>query len=283
MPINLRPDEPLLFLHIPRTGGASILSLLSQRFVVSDAPAANPDDALRVVCAYDTPYGPYSDLYAQLRRYPPMLTVVRDPLERVYSLYQAARSTNRIPPTMPLLEFVRDPQNARAVNNGQTRLLAGTPRAAAPLPDATLLTLAKETLEQCVWVGVTDWLEVSMHILADNFNLDLPENLPRLNVSTVPFNDQTLTAAERDAIQSANTLDAALVQYAKDLVMTRLTALTKHYIAHNAEQQAQIERLSAYVAHLEQVMRAPLKLWSGRVIRSVQRRLGQQKNDKQPI
>lgn len=232
------PDAPVvLFLHIPKAGGSTLGEYVYNQCC---APNASDDDPLNAGVAY-LDYGFIKDpeltvpehvvslldrrdlravighfwfgLHEHIARPCRYITLLRDPLERVVSLYYFAKLQD----TMSLEEFARKPP-FREVDNDQTRRIAGVNPPVGECTQATL-DLARENLRSHFdIVGTTERMEDTLARL----NVKLGWNrevvsYPR-NVNTERPKSSLLTPEAVAAIRARNELDYELWRHASQLL-----------------------------------------------------------------
>lgn len=232
------PDAPVvLFLHIPKAGGSTLGEYVYNQCC---APNVNADDPLSAGVAY-LDYGFIKDpelvipehvvnllsrrdlravighfwfgLHEHVARPSRYITLLRDPLERVVSLYYYAK----LEATMSLEEFARKPP-FREVDNDQTRRIAGVN---PPVGECTqaMLDLARENLRSHFdVVGTTERMDDTMARL----NVKLGWNrevvsYPR-NVNSERPKSSWLTLEAVEAIRARNEFDYELWRYASELL-----------------------------------------------------------------
>jgi Sulfotransferase family len=136
---RLTPDEQLCFIHIPKTAGTTLTSLLNSKFHQSKICPAEvwselveiPPDRLHQYQLFRGHF--FYDINDLIPRKPVYITILRQPIERVISGYEFMR---RNPPTrtealtnhhkaktMSLKEYVSDLENP-SMSNSQTRHLS---------------------------------------------------------------------------------------------------------------------------------------------------------------
>jgi glycosyltransferase involved in cell wall biosynthesis len=245
-PGNLRvlwgrePTAPLVFVHVPRTGGTSVVSAIEAAY--------DPNAVLRI---YDGP-GVAAELLAQLTgrekeslravvghiaygahehlpgaRY---VTFVRDPVERVISHYNFVRTHPELPGhdraldgITSLEEYVTASPHAYLVNNGMTRLLGGELSRPGVPPTTETLARAKRNLDGFAFVGVQERFDESMQQLADVFGW--PPIAPvRENAGIDRPTRADLPPATVELIEARNQLDIALYEHviSRDLSLPTL-------------------------------------------------------------
>lgn len=224
----------LLFLHIPRTAGSTLLRLLDRQYgsdavlEVYDARTADEVADLQAersgptrVIAGHFYFGLHRGLSAPCR----YITFLRDPVERVVSHYRFVRGQpehylHAAAAAMTLPEYVES-CGAMEPNNDQTRLLAGE----AMLPsDGTsseaMLPVAKQNLESHAAVGLTEAFDASVMLMGRLFGWSRPFYV-RENRSGRGSGDGA-SAEVRELIRAYNALDVQLYRHACDLFRRRV-------------------------------------------------------------
>lgn len=231
----------VIFLHIQKTGGITLQRLLRQklgdsllqratRLLSQQHSHVTIEDALRAKQMRDRYF--VGHCCFGVHRFLPQpftyMTMLREPVSRVISLYYYSRSN----PTAyyhyhaancSLEEFaLKTP--LMELDNGQVRFLAGdhqdifinrTPIGQCDIP---LLELAQQNIEQHFsWVGLTEYFDQSLLLLAKQMNWKNCLYLYR-NVSQMQ-RKQEVTAELKQQIADRNWLDVQLYQYAKQRLM----------------------------------------------------------------
>lgn len=232
------PDAPVvLFLHVPKAGGSTLGEYVynqcradeSQSDGLLDAGVAYLDygfikepelavpghvksllgrQDLRAVIGHF-----WFGLHEHVARPSLYVTLLRDPVERVVSLYYYAK----LHETMSLEEFARTPP-FKEVDNDQTRRLAGVNPTVGGCTRATL-DAARENLRQhFAVVGTTERMEETLALL--NVKLGWSREVvsyPR-NVNTARPSSDALTPEAAEAVRARNELDHELWRYASELL-----------------------------------------------------------------
>jgi hypothetical protein len=245
----------LLFLHIPKTAGTSLRVALYQEFGPRMMPvpyeAGNPhkpahypwrdstspgDDNRRFDAAAARQFACVAGHYDWgVREKLPearVVTLLRDPVERVISRYRhLRRHIKNIPgptgwnrgffdravrPDFGLEEFLKLPD----VCNVQTRILAGTlwsdPRPATE----PMLSAAKANLAACAAFGLVEEFPQAVARINRAFGLRLPARFENAAPER-PDQDAGITPRQREKIMQRNGLDHLLYVFARTLLAQR--------------------------------------------------------------
>jgi hypothetical protein len=245
-------NELLLFLHVPKTAGISLTAILDANFVPGAIFAANDwTDAGEVIARMSVVerarvrcvrghywFGPGDRaVHDHFSVDPVVITALRDPVARTVSAHQHVM---RWPEhwlreeiglgegeTMSLQDFVEHPMAQGEIVNLQTRLIVGAVpgnpllgdpnhEGAAPFGDGELLEIAKQRLDSFAWVGLTERMGESVHLLTSRMGWAPVEELPNLNLNPVPSAEVELSAETRAAILDRTALDTELYTYASE-------------------------------------------------------------------
>ncbi len=266
--------EKLVFMHIPKTGGTSITSILDRHYPRGQIFP----DQLRLR-AYPVGFLARFRLYRghmplrELQLIPGakfIFTMLREPRARILSQYRYHKSRRlddaRLGPIverakLPLKEYLRDPfvrQNA-ALDNLQTRylfhLVPDTVRRLGLDPNGlkgfrfddhrhTILEIAKDNLSQLGCFGLLEQFDASVAMLCGLRGLPLPEQAEKRMVTDqlateaptiyAPVATEEHDAEIDDLLHDLVALDEALYRFAAELFRQRLAA----YDARNAEAES---------------------------------------------
>jgi hypothetical protein len=237
---ELRPtDEALIvFVHIPKTGGASVKSMFAHacpRGTVIDAGnyMRGPERAIARISSGRIARGrvavghiPYGLFHAHLPGDTRYLTVLRDPVERVLSYYHG--HIRRTPRTeragVVTAESLQDAIDLRLpeLTNLATRLLCGEVSPMDELP-ANALGRAKANLREFEFVGITERFNESIVLM--QHVLGLPSAVyERQHVSKGRPSAEQVPENQRRLITETNSLDMELYEFACRLFDERVRA-----------------------------------------------------------
>lgn len=236
------PQACVLFVHIPKTAGTTLKSIL-HRYIPLDRTfmtydhnhpqqriaelAAMPDEQKRrqrLVCGH-TEFGLHRLLIGPYR----YITVLRDPMARIRSHYRHVTQHQRHPFHAAVVEqgigveeYLTSIQPIE-LNNGQTRLLSGLEkRDAFGCTSSDLLDRAIENLERhFVWVGLTEQFEQSLLLLAATMGWRFPHYQSGMVSKRDPRSHAT-DAATIQTWRELNDLDCKLHAYAQERLAKEL-------------------------------------------------------------
>lgn len=237
--VRAEADTPpaILFLHIPKAGGQTLgefiyaharaaegtgengvlvdgVAYLSYGFF-KERPLEVPGHALPLLQRPDlrAVIGHFwFGLHEHVARPAVYVTALRNPVERVVSLYHYARLQD----SLSLDEFVAEPPFPE-VDNDQTRRLAGAdPEIGACTP--AMLATAKENLRRCAVAGTIERLDDTLVLLRRRFGWHSPFVSEPRNVNPDRPPLSALAPATVAAIRARNELDWELWRYASELM-----------------------------------------------------------------
>lgn len=276
----MREHQPiLLFLHIPKAAGTTLSSLCFEQMrnleasdcgirgmhsgvfyhpatFVKDSDAASEalvqqalrHDALRAIVGHFE-FG----IHAGLQRSHRYVTMLRQPVSRVRSLYEFQRLNEakygalagiRLPDEMDLSRYVLDPPYAE-VDNGMVRRLSGQ---SPPIGECShsMLELAKKNLERHSFVlGLAERFDDSLILIAHQFGWkETPVYYPK-NVNVRAAEKSVLDPVEMELIRKRNELDEELYRFAAELFDRQIAAMGDAFAERKHEYEA---RTSAWYA-----------------------------------
>jgi hypothetical protein len=231
VPRPFDPQRTIVFPHVPRTGGSTIKNLFRivygterSRLDVHRMDDVDPDE-LRGMA--------FVEGHRSVRRQEAVFgedwvtngfTLLREPVSRVIS---QARHIRARPHANPMFEHLRRRAGSPAevfdavpaLNNLQTRMLAGRGAPPAGRGAAAQLDWAKATLDQTAF-GLTESFDASAALLAEHFGIWLP-TFSKTNVSK-RYGDRDIRTDEFAAEAARrNAVDAELYAYAREVFAAR--------------------------------------------------------------
>lgn len=232
------PKRQLFFLHVPKTGGATLTGALSNRFAARDClllyyppqPDVGSLDSLRYVSGHL----PVS--FVDRFRMPPFLfTFLRDPVERALSAYSFYRTRPpdyinqillldgapedyqryaeclRLAREHSIEDFIeRAPELAVEFFGSRQARLLGDFR---PEGGEERLEEALAGLERCDFVGLTERLDESVATLARRLGWREITPLPRINVTTVRLRRDQASRRVIEALLELSSVDRDLYRH----------------------------------------------------------------------
>jgi hypothetical protein len=231
--------KSLLFLHIPKTGGAAATGVVSTRFAKADclelyerpAPDLDDLDSFRYVTGHLT-----ASFAERFRQAPFLVTFLRDPIDRALSSYTYLRQMSEefarslllpgrgtdaqarllrsieLTRELPIEEIIRtEPEIATEYfGNRQSRVVGGTD----PRGGGERLDLALEGLERCGFVGLSERLEESVGWLARRLGWRDLTPVPHTNVTLERVQRDDLSPEALEALHEHTSIDRELYGHA---------------------------------------------------------------------
>jgi competence ComEA-like helix-hairpin-helix protein len=287
-------DEPiLLFLHVPKTAGTTLSKLiytnemprlpkreLKRRAWRTELVAYSADGIYHLDGGFETPVPPDDlaavselideptvrivqghfafGLHSLFSRSATYVTLLRDPVERLLSLYSHYFGY-RGGLDGDVVRFASQPH----VRNDQTRRLSGLDPLAEP---AAALAQAKRNLEtRFTFVGVAELFDESVLLLGRMLRWKFVTYL-RYLVNTRRPAAEAVPSSVRDELDAANTLDRELYELARRLLLARVAeageAFQRELQAFREENRRYDERYRFYpvdlnTATVEQLLALP--------------------------
>jgi hypothetical protein len=222
------PQEPLIFVHVPKTGGMSLTTLLDLRFASSEICPAyfyyNIDNQPKMALPkYKLLRGHF--FYAQVRHLRgKKITILREPVKRALSEHRFWLRFGRgpTPDALVRLHFLPPGDPLYVMTNHQCLFLSSFDPRDPTITTEQHLQSAKENLANNFWfVGITDDLDNGIRTLYSMLGWGTPGVIPRRNVtgpSREPFSEALL-----EEIRQRNWADIELYEFAKQLYTTRFS------------------------------------------------------------
>jgi hypothetical protein len=228
----------LFFLHVQKTGGATLTGALSNRFAACDTLQLyySPEPDVSGVDSYRYVAGHVSISFLdRFRERPYLFTVLRDPVERALSAYsfyrtrppefadqfllfgrgpeayERGRECLRLARECSLEEFIeRAPEIAvEYFGNRQARVLGGF----GPEGGDERLDEALAGLERCDFVGVTERLSESTEWLVRRLGWAELTPLPRINVTSARLPQDHVSRRGLDTLRELTAVDRELYRH----------------------------------------------------------------------
>jgi Galactose-3-O-sulfotransferase len=219
-----RPDH-VIFIHIPKAAGRTMNSIVARQYsrhellqIEGGLGKTRIPDSERATQAKFVIGHVHYGLHRHLPGTSSYMTMLRDPVDRVLSLYRYIVSTpqhalHQRLANVSLLDFASGSDNMEEIENGQTRQIAGV---TTGVPDAQSLAVAKRHLvERFVAVGIMERFDESVILFKRRLRWRMPYYVPK-NVTQTLFLEEPGVPAIK-IIESRNTLDAELYRHACDL------------------------------------------------------------------
>lgn len=207
---NIQNMPPIVFLHIPKTGGVTVFSTIDNYI---------PQKAFGAQGGYcSTHFSLYSILQAfsnqiQLVQNCRFITFLRHPVERAISehKYLMVKHQGR-PDFIGIHNLPPDQDPLYSVKNDMCKALSGLKGNDPDISDALHLEKAKVFIDTCYFVGITGRMEDSLTTLFDKLNLPLPKYISKFNECST---DESFSDQLKKEIAERNWADIELYDYAQ--------------------------------------------------------------------
>lgn len=251
---SLHPDDVLTFVHIPKTGGISLIAVLDSVFpkdqicplhslptegTVLDHFQRGELQRYRLVRGHYY-VGPYDGLvHHYMTPNPVLMTVLRDPMARSLSHYRFKIQQKELESHVSLYDWVTAPEHQHTLVNLQTRMIAGAIKgvsrtdAVSGMSDAALLRLAREKLDRMPFVGLTERYHESTQLLCYTFDWPMLEEVPYYNKTERDVDPALITAEGLAELEKRIELDRALYTYGVGLFEQRYRQMVDELMAEN--------------------------------------------------
>lgn len=236
-------DEPIIFFsHIPKTAGSTlrkiidaqyspeqILSLYDLSIPESIARVREMNDEVRIITAHRN-----FALRGHITKPFRSITVLRDPIETVISLYYyiARVPTHQYHPAIASGQM-RIPDVARLVQHRQTLWLSGEEKD-TQLPLAELLARAKQNLvSETVEFGLTERFDEALVLFSRALNWNVRSYMPQNVTANRPTLEQ-VAPADLAEVEDASALDMELYSFARERFQERIAQQPPEFAAEVA-------------------------------------------------
>jgi hypothetical protein len=232
-------DRPLLFLHIPKTGGMSLWWLLKTRFDDAATLRIGGSEAQRLaqtaqIADSSLVAGHVGfEIVSRFPCFPAVVTLLRDPIARAVSAFGHLRAMD--PDTVEQEEFRREIRRAKEydllgyiesdpaaaadhLGNVQTWHVSSDGvwrRGVAKLTGADLAR-AKHNLRRCASVGLTERFAISLEVLCSVLSWEPFGEVPHVNQGSWGVSATELDARVISALTEMTRLDAELYRSAAE-------------------------------------------------------------------
>ena len=241
---RLNQDKKLCFIHIPKTAGTTLTSLLDSKFHNKEiCPARVGTELVKISQADLAQYRLFRghffyDTGSLLPLDLVYVTLLRNPIERVISDYEFMRRcvpsrvegmrNHQKALTMTLKEYVSDPDNL-SMANSQTRHLSLGQYKDSP---EQWLEVAKQNLaEKFAFVGLVEQFQDSMSLLSYIFGWNPLAEYQNLMVAPPRrLKQEQIEPEVLEAIASRNALDIALYDHAKKQFELRYAQMVQNLL-----------------------------------------------------
>lgn len=249
MPIRgAATDEALIFLHVPRTSGSTLNSILTRQYRRSEVHIEelfNPPDVERFAALPAEHRARIRLLKGHmafgLHRYLPRparyFTMVRDPIDRVVSYYYyiRRRPAARLHPAVmendiDLATFVDSGMARDHTDNSFVRFISGEPFVEFGSVDSQLLEQAKANLEDhFVLTGSVEHFAETVLMLKKAMGWRVPVYYGRHNVTAGRPAVESLDAKTKAILEHHTEHDRALIDHCEALFEEKLAAMPERF------------------------------------------------------
>lgn len=247
IPRMLTAEDQLCFMHIPKTGGLTLVTILDRFFREDEICPLHqafwrlPREQLskyRLIIAH----GSYEELVSDRIPHPLFVTWLRHPIERTLSVYQylPRKEDHEQFDQLRELSFQQyisaDPFTRRFIDNVQSGMISGTPLPHSPSdfvePD---VALSKERLkEDFVVVGLTERYQESLDLLAYAFRWPKITEYELKNVAPDPLTRADVGEEAIQKIVELNRFDMELYEFGVELFKERHESMMQELILESS-------------------------------------------------
>ncbi len=233
---QLQPQDVLNFSHIPKTAGMTFRTIVEDQFRDEETCPATLNAQVKSIPAEEFAkyrlfrgHLAYTNLLELLPPDKRMInvTVLREPIARVISHYEYIRRMPGDPfyeavKDMTLEEFAHKLPAGSLKKNLQTYYLAKLIQfdLSKTSPDE-IFELAKQSLDQCAFVGLVERFQDSLYLLSYIFGWNPIINTRRENAAKSKSPLDEIPATTLEVLKENSAYDIELYQYAKDIFEQR--------------------------------------------------------------
>ena len=231
-----------IFNHIPKTGGNSLLAVCRDNLEPAEISPHLTDHEIRLMPAarfehYKLIAGHFSVLtQAGFCRSRYSMTLLRDPIKRIFSAYTFWRTAPEYNPVTSnakessFTDFVRYFADSPAIiHNPYTHHLAAIGRDCPgySADAAALLATAKHNLAAFDFVGICEELGLSLRLLCHELGWQSPANIPHENRTSSEVYFEKIEPQALEILRDRNQLDMELYNDAVEYLQTREDSAAK--------------------------------------------------------
>jgi hypothetical protein len=225
----LLPPKDYIFNHIPKTGGYSLLAICLHNLPPENISPHLEEPAFSFIPAarlerYRLIRGHFTIRFqAGFCRDRYSMTLLRDPIQRIFSSYTFWRAQHYTPWTalakeMSFAGFVRFFADSPIIYNFYTLHFAHLDNIpACPADEAALLEAAKRNLAAFHFVGICEEFERSARLLSRELGWRLPDAIPHVNRTSSAEQFASIDPETLALLYGRNRLDLELYDYAVHL------------------------------------------------------------------
>ena len=241
-------NRQLFFLHLRKTGGTSLRSILYhnfhpdtvfQQYILSEFVKLSPDDISQL--QFISGHLPHA-VIPYLNQNALLVTMLREPTDRVVSFYYYVKHKpdeylHQIANENSLLEFVQYPRVVDEIQNEMARYIGAEfdiyKSSNYQIPAEIDIDLACRRLEAYDFVGVSDRFQDSLNLLTYTLDMRPQQSVRVQNQTPSRRSVDELSLEELEAIEEIILLDRQLYQYASNLFEERYNAMMQNLIEEN--------------------------------------------------